>query len=584
MGFRFRKSVKLFPGVRLNFSGSGVSASVGVPGATVNFSKRGRTTTLGLPGTGLSYQDHTPWGGKRQGRRRAPPPVPVPAPYTPSYEPPAPIDTPPPSSSLVDLRSVETARLTCPDLVGVKQMVIEASAQKADLAKDFRLACAARETVWRKLRRREQAPLKWVFGSQIERRRADLLDAEMEALKVAEAIFQSKVNLDFGVDRRTLDAYRELEIAFDGIRCASQVWDVTALDTVEAERTGRILSTSFSRSQVVVSLLFDGSVKTTQAGLRFENANGGDLEIYPGVMIVREKVGADFALIDLRQVTVEGMDLSVIELGDVPERATISEQVWERANRDGSPNRRYSANRQLPVCRYGTLKFHASSGLMEAYQVSEANKVLPFVSAWGELQRALAAMPTQPTGLPVATPEMPTEDELLAMLPTLPAVGGAWGASALVVAGALLAIVWALGQAAGPPQPPVHDTVSAAPAGISIEPAPVRPDSPQPSPLSPDANADVVAGRSAPAAATGPTDRTLAPSAPPGPVESRTKRVAARKAANVRYSADQRSGVVGKVNPGDTFDILVRSGEWAQIGRDGLKIGWIHGSLIEPVD
>lgn len=63
MGFRFRRSVRVLPGVRLNFSKSGVSTSVGGHGATVNFSKRGTRTTVGLPGTGLSYSTTKPRGG-----------------------------------------------------------------------------------------------------------------------------------------------------------------------------------------------------------------------------------------------------------------------------------------------------------------------------------------------------------------------------------------------------------------------------------------------------------------------------------------------------------------------------------------
>lgn len=55
MGFRFRKSVKIIPGVRLNFSKSGISTSIGGPGATVNLSNRGTRHTLGIPGSGLSY-------------------------------------------------------------------------------------------------------------------------------------------------------------------------------------------------------------------------------------------------------------------------------------------------------------------------------------------------------------------------------------------------------------------------------------------------------------------------------------------------------------------------------------------------
>ncbi|TPG14720.1 DUF4236 domain-containing protein [Sphingomonas koreensis] len=64
MGFRFRRSIKIAPGVRLNLSKGGVSTSVGRRGATVNLSKRGTKTTVGLPGTGLSYTTPTiPPGG-----------------------------------------------------------------------------------------------------------------------------------------------------------------------------------------------------------------------------------------------------------------------------------------------------------------------------------------------------------------------------------------------------------------------------------------------------------------------------------------------------------------------------------------
>ena len=52
---RFRRSVRLMPGVRLTFSRSGVGVSVGVPGARISRSPNGRITrTLGIPGTGLS--------------------------------------------------------------------------------------------------------------------------------------------------------------------------------------------------------------------------------------------------------------------------------------------------------------------------------------------------------------------------------------------------------------------------------------------------------------------------------------------------------------------------------------------------
>lgn len=55
MGLRFRKSVKICKGVKVNFSKSGASLSLGGRGHSMNFGKRGTRATVGIPGTGLSY-------------------------------------------------------------------------------------------------------------------------------------------------------------------------------------------------------------------------------------------------------------------------------------------------------------------------------------------------------------------------------------------------------------------------------------------------------------------------------------------------------------------------------------------------
>jgi Protein of unknown function (DUF4236) len=55
MGFRFRRSIKILPGIRLNFGKRGVSTSIGVRGAHVTFGKTGTRTTVGLFGSGISY-------------------------------------------------------------------------------------------------------------------------------------------------------------------------------------------------------------------------------------------------------------------------------------------------------------------------------------------------------------------------------------------------------------------------------------------------------------------------------------------------------------------------------------------------
>lgn len=65
---RFQKRIKLLPGVKLNLSKSGISASIGRPGATLNVGSKGAKVTGGIPGTGLS---HTKQLSTKRGKRPA---------------------------------------------------------------------------------------------------------------------------------------------------------------------------------------------------------------------------------------------------------------------------------------------------------------------------------------------------------------------------------------------------------------------------------------------------------------------------------------------------------------------------------
>jgi hypothetical protein len=72
MAFRFRRSVRLFPGVRINLTKRGASSvSIGRPGGHVTFSEKGKRTSVGLPGTGASYTEFTPYHDRRATNQRA---------------------------------------------------------------------------------------------------------------------------------------------------------------------------------------------------------------------------------------------------------------------------------------------------------------------------------------------------------------------------------------------------------------------------------------------------------------------------------------------------------------------------------
>ena len=63
MGLRFRRSIKIAPGVRVNLNKKSASVTFGPKGLKHTVSSTGKShTTVGVPGTGLSY---TTSGGER---------------------------------------------------------------------------------------------------------------------------------------------------------------------------------------------------------------------------------------------------------------------------------------------------------------------------------------------------------------------------------------------------------------------------------------------------------------------------------------------------------------------------------------
>lgn len=69
MPIRFRRQIKVAPGVKLNLSKSGVSTTVGSKGLHFNISKRGIKRTMTIPGTGISEVDYVKKTGESEEKK-----------------------------------------------------------------------------------------------------------------------------------------------------------------------------------------------------------------------------------------------------------------------------------------------------------------------------------------------------------------------------------------------------------------------------------------------------------------------------------------------------------------------------------
>ena len=347
MSFRFQQHISLFPGVRLNLSGSGVSVSLGVSGATLNFGGRaGSSVTVGIPGTGVSYR-HSFSAGQSAHTHSAPPSLN-------SEFPPAPLHLNESQNGAIRSESVST--LTTPDLEGLKKLLNETLLQRRTFEKNVRNALTARSKAWRSLERKKKLPLSILFRgittkyNEIFEQCQNILESEVEKLNGC------YVNIDFNFDKNTLIAYDMLQIHHEKLRLCQKIWDVTSSIFVDRVRTRSAASHAVTRKLVSLSFSQSSLVASKWRGLRFENANGGDLEFFPAFCLIRERNGTDYALIDIRNIDVRFNSERFIENEQVPNDAQVVGQAWEKSNKDGSPDRRFGNNRQFPVLGYGVVE------------------------------------------------------------------------------------------------------------------------------------------------------------------------------------------------------------------------------------
>lgn len=111
------------------------------------------------------------------------------------------------------------------------------------------------------------------------------------------------------------------------------------------------------------------------------NANGGDLYIYPGFVLYQVSREA-FAVIDIRDLQLTVTLSRFIEEESVPADSEVVGHTWKKANKDGSPDRRFANNYQIPIAKYAEIALTTKQGLHERYMVSNYAAAEEFLRRW----------------------------------------------------------------------------------------------------------------------------------------------------------------------------------------------------------
>jgi hypothetical protein len=572
MGLRFRKSVKLFPGVRLNFSGGGVSTTIGVRGASVNLGKLGAHLNVGIPGSGLSYRTRlSPPSTQAQPTHHGN------APFQPVWPDPSPPVAP--QTVEGEIRSGEVGSLTSPGLGEFKRLINEATLRRVTLSKNV----AERERELIETARKRKNAQRFILRIFLQKRAARLTtvgQTNITNLEEARAeLMACAINVDFALDQVTLDAFAAMVRVFEELTRSAMIWDIVSAVGIQRARDRTLASEALTRTSVQLSLATSEIIDSAYHALHFPNANGDDIDIYPGFVMTRSRNG-DFALIDIREVEVTLRGTQFVEDEVVPADSEVVGQTWKKTNKDGSPDKRFVDNYSIPLVKYGQLWFASPTGLNEAYMFSNFSSAERFRASFTNYQRHVQDLARKSrVVLADIEPDLADFEPPLSDAPEVaPAITVPkpkrlfldWVVLLSLVCGVGFIAIWSVLLINS--HAPAKAVMPSEPVSIGADqsPAKVLPPVGQPQPKTQKVTPDpIVEGR-----------RPLNIS----PAQRKTEReviFVQKPNVNLRSGPSSSAAIVSVSSKGKQFSVFDRDGEWVQVG-EATPTGWIHYTMLAP--
>lgn len=395
MGWRFRHSFKVIPGVRLNLSKSGLSASIGGAPFTLNVGPHGAYGTASVPGTGISYRQ------RFLGESRTPqttdsnfPPHLTTPPGSLPPSTPAPIHLPAPilavsSTPIEEVRSASTELLTSQSLKEFKSLIQTAYQEHADISRELETTREERRIAFNRYTSWENGLLfKRLFKGGFAKRKAMLETADAKVAELEQQLNLTTIATHIEIDKEQAEPYFKMRDEFAALSECAVIWDIKTHQATNKFRERTTANVRLGRERVPFSLGSCDLIQWEQKVPHLRNANGGDLFLYPGFMLYRAAKQA-FSFIDFHDVRCNAESVRFQEEEGVPSDSKVIGQTWAKANKDGSRDKRFVNNFQIPIALYASWILKSESGLWEEFQFSNPDRLQGFLVTWNAFARSL---------------------------------------------------------------------------------------------------------------------------------------------------------------------------------------------------
>ena len=286
------------------------------------------------------------------------------------------------SPPLNEIRSASTELLTSDSLKELKSLIQTAYVEHEEISSQLSNSRQEDARATRRFASWNNGFLfKKIFKNSFEIRKTEAEIAAARVSELEEQLRLTTISTQVDLANDQAEPFYRLRDDFTALSDCAAIWDVKAEGATDKFRERTIASKTVSREKIRFSLGRCDLIQWDEDIPHFKNANGGDIFLYPGFILYRaSRIG--FSAIDFHDVKLLASLTKFHEEQGVPSDSKVIGQTWAKTNKDGTRDKRFAGNYQIPIALYGELTLKSDTGLWEKFHFSNPERMERFVKSW----------------------------------------------------------------------------------------------------------------------------------------------------------------------------------------------------------
>lgn len=331
MGIRFRKSINLGCGFRVNLSKNGINYSWGVPGYRISKTSNGRLrSTVSIKGTGISFVDEINLKDKKKSDMRD---IPL-------------------EESFEEIKNTENInQLQDLEFIEIKSKI--ENLLKYNKITTFIIIISI------------------LFFNVFMMKLVLIIGIILKVF----LHYKAKINIEYNFEDDTFETFNKRNSSWLLLNKSNMKWQILSQAFNKNLKVNAGAERILKRGKLLIKSKIPWFLKSNIMPVILEIKNEKVLLLPDKILILRKnRIG----VIKYENLDINTDYVDFIEDGIIPKDAKIVDYTWKFLNKNGSPDKRYKNNKKLPICKYGKITITSPEGINLEFQISNIDTLIEF--------------------------------------------------------------------------------------------------------------------------------------------------------------------------------------------------------------